>query len=36
MEISGLFVPADASWLPDLRVELVQFPFGANDDCVDA
>jgi hypothetical protein len=36
MEISGLFVPADASWLPDLRVELVQFPFGVHDDCVDA
>jgi hypothetical protein len=29
-------VPADAPWLPDLRVELVQFPFGAHDDQCDA
>jgi predicted phage terminase large subunit-like protein len=36
MELSGLYVPADASWLPDLRVELVQFPFGAHDDQCDA
>jgi predicted phage terminase large subunit-like protein len=36
MELSGLYVPADASWLPDLRVELVQFPHGAHDDQCDA
>jgi predicted phage terminase large subunit-like protein len=36
MELSGLYVPADAPWLPDLRVELVQFPFGAHDDQCDA
>jgi hypothetical protein len=36
MDLSGLYLPADASWLPDLRVELVQFPFGAHDDQCDA
>ena len=30
MELSGLYVPADASWLPDLRIELTQFPHGAT------
>jgi predicted phage terminase large subunit-like protein len=36
MELSGLYVAADAPWLADLRVELVQFPFGAHDDQCDA
>jgi phage terminase large subunit-like protein len=35
MELSGLYVPADASWLPDLRIELTQFPYGAHDDQCD-
>ena len=35
MELSGLYVPADASWLPDLRIELTQFPHGAHDDQCD-
>ena len=35
MELSGLYVPADASWLPDLKIELTQFPFGTHDDQCD-
>src|ERR1700730_1046753 len=36
MELSGLYVPADASWLPDLKIELAQFPHGTHDDQCDA
>jgi len=36
MELMGLYVPAAAEWLPDLRAELLAFPSGRNDDCVDA
>jgi predicted phage terminase large subunit-like protein len=36
MELQGLFVPAAAKWLPDLRAELVAFPEGKHDDQVDA
>jgi predicted phage terminase large subunit-like protein len=35
MELMGLYVPANAAWLPDLRIELSQFPFGAHDDQCD-
>jgi predicted phage terminase large subunit-like protein len=35
MELTGLYVPANAPWLPNLRIELVQFPFGAHDDQCD-
>jgi len=30
----GLYVPADAQWLPDLRAELMAFPTGRHDDQV--
>jgi predicted phage terminase large subunit-like protein len=36
MELSGLFVPAAAKWLPDLKAELLAFPTGRHDDQVDA
>jgi predicted phage terminase large subunit-like protein len=36
MELMGLFVPAAAKWLPDLRAELIAFPQGAHDDVVDS
>jgi hypothetical protein len=36
MEILGLYVPADAPWLQDLRIELGQFPHGKHDDQADA
>lgn len=36
MALMGLYVPADAPWLPDLRSELLSFPAGAHDDQVDA
>jgi hypothetical protein len=36
MELNGLYVPADASWVQDLRIELGQFPNGKRDDMVDA
>jgi predicted phage terminase large subunit-like protein len=36
MELTGLFVPAGAKWLPDLKAELLAFPHGRHDDCVDA
>jgi predicted phage terminase large subunit-like protein len=32
----GMFVPADARWLSDLRAELLAFPTGKHDDQVDA
>jgi hypothetical protein len=32
----GLYVPAAAEWLPDLRAELLGFPTGKHDDIVDA
>ena len=32
----GLYVPAAAEWLPDLRAELLAFPTGKYDDIVDA
>jgi hypothetical protein len=35
-ELGGLFVPAAAKWLPDLRAELLAFPSGKHDDQVDA
>ena len=36
MALIGLYVPADALWLPDLRAELLAFPTGRHDDQVDA
>lgn len=36
MELKGLYVPAAAKWLPDLRAELTAFPEGKHDDQVDA
>src|ERR1041385_1334815 len=36
MAIEGLYVPANASWVADLRSELLAFPAGKHDDCVDA
>ena len=36
MAIHGLYVPHGASWLPDLRSELLSFPAGKHDDQVDA
>jgi predicted phage terminase large subunit-like protein len=36
MELLGLFVCADAPWLSDFKAELLSFPDGAHDDCVDA
>lgn len=32
----GLYVPINASWYPALRSELLSFPAGKHDDCVDA
>jgi predicted phage terminase large subunit-like protein len=36
MALDGLYVPARASWLADLRAELLSFPAGGHDDQVDA
>jgi phage terminase large subunit-like protein len=36
MELMGLYVPAGAEWLPDMRAELLAFPHGKHDDIVDA
>jgi hypothetical protein len=36
MELDGLYVPARALWLPDLKAELLAFPTGKHDDQVDA
>jgi predicted phage terminase large subunit-like protein len=36
MELQGLYVPAAAKWLPDLRAELTAFPESKHDDQVDA
>jgi hypothetical protein len=36
MSLIGLYVPAAAEWLPDLRAELLALPTGKHDDMVDA
>ena len=36
MELEGLYVPARAPWLADLKGELLAFPRGKHDDQVDA
>jgi len=36
MELIGLYLPAGAEWLSDLRAELLAFPHGRHDDIVDA
>jgi predicted phage terminase large subunit-like protein len=35
MALEGLYVPANAAWLPALRSELLGFPAGKHDDQVD-
>jgi predicted phage terminase large subunit-like protein len=36
MALDGVYVPAGAPWLADLRSELLKFPIGRHDDQVDA
>jgi len=36
MALDGLYVPTHASWYPAFRSELLSFPAGKHDDCVDA
>ena len=36
MALDGLYVPANAGWVADLRSELLSFPAGKHDDQVDA
>ena len=36
MAMDGLYVPTNAPWYSALRHELLSFPAGKNDDCVDA
>jgi hypothetical protein len=36
MALKGLFVPAHAPWLADLRSELLSFPVGCHDDIADS
>ena len=36
MALDGLYVPQGTGWLADLRSELLAFPAGKHDDCVDA
>lgn len=36
MALEGLYVPQGAAWLPALQAELLSFPAGKHDDCVDA
>jgi hypothetical protein len=36
MALDGLYVSANAPWVADLRSELLSFPAGKHDDCVDA
>jgi predicted phage terminase large subunit-like protein len=36
MALDGLYVPADAPWVAEFRRELLVFPAGVHDDCVDA
>lgn len=36
MPLDGLHVPINASWYPAFKSELLAFPAGKHDDCVDA
>ena len=36
MAMDGLYVPEHATWYPAFRSELLNFPYGKHDDCVDA
>jgi predicted phage terminase large subunit-like protein len=36
MALNGLYVPTDAAWFPAFRSELLSFPAGRHDDCVDS
>jgi predicted phage terminase large subunit-like protein len=36
MALEGLYVPAHATWYPEFRAELLNFPAGKHDDQVDA
>lgn len=35
-EAGNVYIPANASWVADYRAELLSFPSGAHDDCVDS
>jgi len=36
MALEGLYVPVNAPWYADFRSELLSFPAGKHDDCIDA
>ncbi len=36
MSMRGLYVPSNAPWLQDFEAELLRFPAGVHDDCVDS
>lgn len=36
MALEGLYVPINAPWYADFRSELLSFPAGKHDDCIDA
>lgn len=36
MSMRGLYLPANAPWLQDFEAELLRFPAGVHDDCVDS
>lgn len=36
IEAGEVFIPAKATWLDDLRTEIVSFPYGRHDDQIDA
>lgn len=36
MALEGLYVPMNAPWYADFRSELLSFPAGKHDDCIDA
>jgi len=36
IEAGRVYLPKEALWLDDLRSEIVSFPYGRNDDQVDA
>ena len=36
MALDGLYVPVNAPWYADFRSELLSFPAGKHDDCIDA
>lgn len=36
IEAGSVYLPEKAAWLPDFEKEIITFPLGSNDDCVDA